>query len=186
MSDSFVTQWTEPARFLCPWDFPGKNTGVGYHFLLQGIFLTKGLKPSLLHWSLWPPDLKNWLIRKDPDAGKDWGQEEKGTTEDEMVGWHHWLDGHEFEQAPGVGDGHGGLMCCSPCVRKELDMTKRLNWLTPALAGGFFTTEPPGKPSWVCANRIKIYCFADQHSWGLWIWCLVLAHLLTFYCGQPI
>ena len=168
MSDSFVTQWTEPARFLCPWDFPGKNIGVGCHFLLQGIFLTKGLKPSLLHWSLWPPDSKNWLIRKDPSAGKDWGQE-KGTTEDEMVGWHHWLDGHEFEQAPGVSDGHGGLMCCSPCVRKELDMTKRLNWLTPALAGGFFTTEPPGKPSWVCANRLKIYCFADQHSWGLWI-----------------
>ena len=63
---------------------------------------------------LWPPDLKIWLIRKDPDAGKDWRQEEKGTTEDKMVGWHHWLDGHEFEQAPGVGDGQGSLACCSP------------------------------------------------------------------------
>ena len=58
---------------------------------------------------LWPPDVTSWLIWKDPDAGKDWGQEEKGTTEDEMVGWHHWLDGHEFEQALGVGDGQGNL-----------------------------------------------------------------------------
>ena len=63
---------------------------------------------------LWPPDVKNWLIGKDPDAGKDWRQEEKGTTEDEMVGWHHWLEGLEFEQAPGVGDGQGSLACCSP------------------------------------------------------------------------
>ena len=63
---------------------------------------------------LWPPDAKNWLIWKDPDAGKDWGQVEKGTTEDEMVGWHHWLNRHEFEQTPGVGDGQGGLACCSP------------------------------------------------------------------------
>ena len=77
---------------------------------------------------LWPPDLKNWLTGKDPDVGKDWRQEEKGTTEDEMVRWHHWLDGHEFEQASGVGDGHGSLVCCSPWGRKELDMTERLNW----------------------------------------------------------
>ena len=62
---------------------------------------------------LWPPDVKSWLIRKDPDAGKDW-RREKGTTEDEMVGWHHRLDGHEFEQTPGVGDGQRGLACCSP------------------------------------------------------------------------
>ena len=63
---------------------------------------------------LWPPDVKSWLIGKDPDAGKDWGQEEKGTSEDEMVGWHHWWNGHEFEQAPGVGGGQGDLACCSP------------------------------------------------------------------------
>ena len=63
---------------------------------------------------LWPPDAKNQLIGKDPNAGKDWRQEEKGMTEDEMVGWHHWLNGHEFEQAPGVGDGHGSLVCSSP------------------------------------------------------------------------
>ena len=79
---------------------------------------------------LWPPDAKNWLIGKDPDDGKGWRQEEKGTTKDEMVGWHHWLHGHEFEQAPGVGDGQGSLVCCSPWHRKELDTTEWQNWLT--------------------------------------------------------
>ena len=79
---------------------------------------------------LWPPDVKNWLNGKDPDAGKDWRQEEKGTTEDEMAGWHHWLDRHEFEQAPGVGDGQGSLACCSPWGRNESEMTEWLNWLT--------------------------------------------------------
>ena len=77
----------------------------------------------------WPPDVKNWLIGKDPDSGKDWRQEEKGMTEDEMVGWHHRLYGHEFEQAPGVGDGQGSLVCCSPWGCKELDTTERLNWI---------------------------------------------------------
>ena len=78
---------------------------------------------------LWPPDAKNWLIGKDPDAGKDWWREEKGTTEDEMVGWHHWLDGHEFKQAPGVGDAQGNLVCCSPWGLKESDTTEQLNWI---------------------------------------------------------
>ena len=77
---------------------------------------------------LWPPDAKSWLIWKDTDAGKDWGQEEKGMTEDEMVGWHHWLNGHGFGWTPGVGDGQGGLACCSSCVCKESDMTEQLNW----------------------------------------------------------
>ena len=76
---------------------------------------------------LWPPDVKNWLIGKDPDAGTYCRQEEKGATEDEMVGWYHWLDGHEFEQAPGIGDGQGSLACCSPQGRKELDNTEWLN-----------------------------------------------------------
>ena len=71
---------------------------------------------------------KNWIIGKDPDAGKDWRQEEKGTTEDEMVGWHHWLNGHDFEQALGVGDVQGSLACCSPWGHRESDMTERLNW----------------------------------------------------------
>ena len=77
---------------------------------------------------LWPPDVKNWLIWKDPDAGKDWGQEEKGTTEDEMAGWHHWLDGHESGWTPGVADGQGGLACCDSWGRKESDTTEELNW----------------------------------------------------------
>ena len=77
---------------------------------------------------LWPPHAKNWLIGKDSEAGRDWGQEEKGTTEDEMTGWHHWLDGHEFEWTPGVGDGQGGLACCNSWGRKESDMTEWLNW----------------------------------------------------------
>ena len=74
----------------------------------------------------WPPDVKNWLIRKDPDAEKDC-RPENGTTEDEKVEWHHRVNGHEFEQAPGVGDGQGNLACCSPWGRKESDTTERLN-----------------------------------------------------------
>ena len=77
---------------------------------------------------LWPPYVKNWLIWKDPDAGNDWRRVEKGMTEDEMVGWHHWLNGHEFEQALGVGDGQGSLVCCSPWGHKESDRTEELNW----------------------------------------------------------
>ena len=73
---------------------------------------------------LWPSDAKNWLIRKDPDAGKDWRREEKGTTEDEMIQWHHQLNGHKFEQALGVGDGQGGLACWSPWGHKESDTTE--------------------------------------------------------------
>ena len=76
---------------------------------------------------LWPNGVKSRLIGKDSDAGMDWGQEEKGTTEDEMVGWHHRLNRYEFEEAPGVGDGQGSLACCSSWCFKELDMTERLN-----------------------------------------------------------
>ena len=74
------------------------------------------------------PDAKNWLSEKDPDTGKDWKQEEKGITEDKMVGWYHWLDGHEFEQEPVVHDGQGSLACCSTWGHKESDMTEQLNW----------------------------------------------------------
>ena len=77
---------------------------------------------------LWPLDAKNWLIGKDPDAGKDWRQEEKGMTEDEMVGWHHWLSGHEFKKALVDGEGLGSLACCSPWSHKESDTTEQLNW----------------------------------------------------------
>ena len=88
-----------------PWDFFGRNDA-------------KAETPVL-----WPPHAKSWLIGKDSDAGRDWGQEEKGTTEDEMAGWHHQLDGHEFEWTPGVDDGQGGLACCDSWGRKELDTT---------------------------------------------------------------
>ena len=77
---------------------------------------------------LWPPHAKSWLIEKNSDAGRDWGQEEKGMTEDEMAGWHHRLHGCEFEWTPRVGDGQGGLECCNSWGRKESDMTERLNW----------------------------------------------------------
>ena len=77
---------------------------------------------------LWPPHVKNWLTGKYPDAGKDWKREEKGTTQDEMAGWHHWLDGHEFEWTPGVGDGQGSQACYSLWGRRELDTTEQLNW----------------------------------------------------------
>ena len=93
-----------------PWDFFGRNDA-------------KAETPVF-----WPPHTKSWLIGKDPDAGKDWGQEEKGSTEDEMSGWHHQLDGHEFEWTPGVGNGQGGLACCNSWSRKESDTTEWLNW----------------------------------------------------------
>ena len=77
---------------------------------------------------LWPPHAKSWLIGKDSDTGRDWGQEEKAMTEDEMAGWHHQLDGHESEWTPGVGDGQGGLACCDSWGHKESDTTEWLNW----------------------------------------------------------
>ena len=98
--------------------------------------ILKEISPGV-HWKDWcwswnsntlPPHAKNWLIGKDSDAGRDWGQEEKGTTEDEMAGWYHRLNGHEFEWTPGVGDGLGGLVCCDSWGRKELDTTEQRNW----------------------------------------------------------
>ena len=77
---------------------------------------------------LWPPHAKSWLIGKDFDAGRDWGKEAKGMTEDETAGWHHWLSGHEFEWTPGVGDEQGSLVCCDSWGGKESDTTERLNW----------------------------------------------------------
>ena len=99
---------------------------------------------------LWPPDAKSWLIVKDPDDGKDWG-EEKGTTEDEMVRWHHRLDGHGFGWTPGVGDGQGGLACCSSWGREESDMTERLNWTEL----NFVQIFPPLKYFYFCYNVIR-------------------------------
>ena len=92
-----------------PWIFIGRTDAEAYTPILQ------------------PPDVKSQLIRKDPDAGKDWRQEDKETTEDKMVGWHHQLDGHEFEQGLEDGEGEGSLVCCSPWGRKELDTAEQLN-----------------------------------------------------------
>ena len=105
---------------------------------LQGDPTSQSQRKSVLniHWRndfeaetsvLWPPDAKSQLIRRDPDAGKDWRQEEKGMTEAEMVGWHHWLNGHKFEEVPGDGEGQGSLVCRSPWGRKQSDITERLN-----------------------------------------------------------
>ena len=118
------------------------NCGVGedsWESLgLQGDQTSQFWRKSVLniHWKDWcwswnSNTLDTWyleLFGKDPDAGKVWRQEEKGMTEDEMVGWHHWCNRHEFEQASGVGDGQGGLACCSPWGHKESDMTEWLNW----------------------------------------------------------
>jgi len=93
-----------------PWNFFGRNDAKAETLVL------------------WPPHAKSWLIGKDSDARRDWGQEEKGTTEDEMAGWHHRLNGRESEWTPGVGDGQGGLECCGSRGRKESHMTERLNW----------------------------------------------------------
>ena len=114
--------WRRPLRI--PWTARRSNQSIlkeiSPEYSLEGLMLK--LKLPIL----WPPDAKNWLIGKDPDAGKNWRWEKKGTTEDETVGWHHWPDGHEFEQALAVGDGQGGLACCSPWGHKESDITE---WL---------------------------------------------------------
>ena len=100
---------------------------------------------------LWPPSVKNWLIGKDPNAEKDWRQEQKGMTEDEMVGWHHWLDGHEFQQVLEVGDGQGSLVCFSPWGCKELDMTEWLNLTDP-----FTGVSYPCSLVWIMNKCVEI------------------------------
>ena len=107
----------------------------------------------------WPPDVKSWLIGKDPDAGKDWGQEEKGTTEDEMVGWHHRHNGHGFGWTPGIGDGQGGLMCCGSWGgRVGHDWAPGLNW-----------TEP---------RKMRVHAILGQNTWQSLVTDVVL--LITF------
>ena len=110
--DSLFHSWTSPVHSKGdqPWDFFTRNDA-------------KAETPVL-----WPPHVKTWFIGKDSDAGRDWGQEEKGTTEDEMAGWHPLLDGRESEWIPGVGNGQGGLVCCDSRGRKESDTTERLKW----------------------------------------------------------
>ena len=127
--------WCWRRLLRVPWTARRSNQSIlkeispGYS--LEGLMLKLKLQ------YLGPPDAKSWLIWKDPDAGEDWGQEEKGTTEDEMVGWHHWLNGHGLGYTPGVSDGQGGLVCCSSWDRKESDMPERLNWLAKAILQSF-------------------------------------------------
>ena len=107
-----------------PWDFFGRNDAKAETLVL------------------WPPHAKSWLTGKDFDAGRDWGQQKKGTTKDEMAGWHHWLDERESEWTPGVGDGQGGLACCDSWGRKESDTTERLNWTELKVLTDFCSLYP--------------------------------------------
>ena len=109
---------------------------------------------------LWSPDAKSWLIWKDPDAGRDWGQEEKGTTEDEMVGWHLWLNVHEFGWIPEVDDGQGGLAFCGPWGHKESDMTEQLKWTENKKAKG------KNRKDFTCVFIIQ-QIFAQCHILGV-------------------
>ena len=122
IDDSELWCWKKPLRG--PWTARRSNQSilkeVNPEYSLERL-TAKAEAPIL-----WPPDAKSRLIGKDPDAGKDWGQE-KWATEDEMVGWHHQLNGHEFEQTPGDSEGHGSLECCSPWGCKESDMTEQMN-----------------------------------------------------------
>ena len=113
---------------------------------------------------LWPPHAKSWLIGKDSDAGRDWGQEEKGMTEDEMAGWHHWLDGRESEWTPGVGDGQGGLACCDSWGRKESDTTERLKWMKWTWYLGAEDYRQGKSPADMKANTAFLNCSKEIHS----------------------
>ena len=147
-----------------PWDFFGRNDA-------------KAETPVL-----WPPHANSWLIGKDSDAGRDWGQEEKGTTEDEMAGWHHRLDGHGFGWTLGVGDAQGSLACCNSWGHKELDTTKRLYWTelmvkvvkkifmdsvffiyTIKRHENFFLNHIKGKVLWVLVNFFVLF------HWNLFV-----------------
>ena len=109
---------------------------------------------------LCPPDAKSWLIGKDPDAEKDWGQEEKGMTEDEMAGCHHWLSGHEFEQTPGDGEGQGSLVCCNPGMSNS--WTWLSDWATTTNPFKFQNTDSNS----LCQNGHHLF----QTSWDLNLW----------------
>ena len=128
---------------------------------------------------LWPPDAKSWLIGKDPDAGRDWGQEEKGTTEDEMAGWHHWPDGHEFEGTLGVGDGQGSLACYNLWGRKESDTTEWLNWTESFISFLFQETEAWGRAGTFLKSFTKYLSMAYQ-------WRLLRVHTFSLHPSSRV
>ena len=148
--ESWAQHWIDAFELWCwkrllrvPWTARRSN-----QFILKEISPDCSLEGLMLKLKLpilWPPDVKSWLIWKNPDAGKDWGQEEKGTTENVMVGWHHWLDGHGFGWTSGVGDGQGGLACCGSRACKESDTTE---W-----------TEQKVHILLVCSAREECYTF---------------------------
>ena len=144
---------------------------------------------------LWPPDVKKWLIGKDPEVEKDWERpwgwerlrQKKGMTEDKTVGWHHRLDGHEFEQALGVGDGQGSLVCCSPWSRKELDMTEWLNWTKLCSDGLLLSFTCVSAPTnWMYETHVNfqmyvcLLCFFNNYKIWLDIW-IKNTHPNTFF-----
>ena len=139
---------------------------ISPEYSLKG--LTLKLKLQYFGHLMW----NTWLTGKHPDAGKDWRQEEKGTTEDEMVGWHYWLDGHEFERAPGVGEGQGSLACCSLWGRKESDTTEWLNWLilVPPLVGCVTLGKIPN-----CSGLFFNLCNHDSN----------VMYLIGWWTGRP-
>ena len=159
-----------------PWDFFGRNDA-------------KAETPVL-----WPPHAKSWLIGKASDAGRDWGQEDKGTTEDEMAGWHHWLNGRGSEWTPGVGDGQGGLECCDSWGRKESDWATELNW-TDLSAHSPSTWNSPNFPlkfsyRYPCGSLLHLLkVFAQMSSqwdvfWSNQLNCKVsptLLNIITFF-----
>ena len=124
---------------------------------------------------LWPPDAENWLIWKDPDAGKDWRREVKGTTADEMVGWHHRLNGYGFGWTLGVDDGQGALACCSPWGHKESDMTEQLNWTDKPEVDVFlelscFFYDPTDVGHLISGS--SAFSKSGLNVWFMYYWCL--------------
>ena len=124
--------WCWRRLLRVPWTARRSNQSI-LKEISPGISLEGTMLNLKLHFGLklklWPPYVKSWLIGKDSDTGRHWEQEEKGMTEDEMAGWHHWLDGCESEWTPGDADGQGGLACCDSWGHKESDTTERLNWI---------------------------------------------------------